>query len=60
VSEGPLKGPDGTSVAADVRTDDNEFALWSGGEADSDGDIRSRWLVVVREGVGETSNRKAS
>ena len=35
-SEGPLKGPDGTSVAVDVTTDDAELVLWSWGEADSD------------------------
>ena len=33
VSEGPLKGPDGTSVAMDVATDDNEQVLSNGGAA---------------------------
>ena len=44
MSEGPLKGPDGTSVAADdVTIDDVELDLWSGA-TDSDG---TRAIVIT-------------
>lgn len=56
MSEGPLNGPDGTSVATEVTTDDDEWVLWSGGGADSDSDItrrQTRWL-----GLGGNPSRK--
>ncbi len=51
VSEGPLKGPDGTSVAVDAATDDDERVLWSGGGTDSGEAIahrcsQTRWTEV--------------
>lgn len=39
VSEGPLRGPDGTSVASNATTDDEERFLWNGIGIDSDGAI---------------------
>ena len=44
VSEGPLRGPDGTSVASDAATDDEERVLWNGGGIGSDGAM----LVGIR------------